>query len=148
MFNVKLHVTHRTTALKLKSKMTSFLSSGNISNDIEGLNDEYDDKLEEAEKLCNTVDPESRPYDSKYKAREILEAIRRKIEACSVVVQVESKDTYILRQLKLKMACIDVRLGSIAYDVEGEITVTSFESSHPCLILAYPQHISNHIVTL
>lgn len=101
--------------------MTSFLSTGDTANDIEGLNDEYEDKLEEAEKLCGVIDPETRPYDSKYRAREILETIRRKIEASSVVIQVEKNDTYILRQLKLKMAYIDVRLGSIAYDVEGEM---------------------------
>ena len=44
-------------------------------NSKDGLLEEYDDVMEEADKLIAVVDPETTPYVSKYKARELLDAI-------------------------------------------------------------------------
>jgi hypothetical protein len=44
-------------------------------NSKDGLLEEYDDKLEEADKLIAAVDPDTTPYLSKYKARELLDAV-------------------------------------------------------------------------
>mmetsp|Transcript_5960 Transcript_5960/g.9643 ORF Transcript_5960/g.9643 Transcript_5960/m.9643 type:complete len:118 (-) Transcript_5960:13-366(-) len=68
--------------------------------------------LAEADRLCQVVDSEEKPFESKYQAREILEQARADLEAGS------NADGSEISQTAIKMAIIDTKLGIIAHETE------------------------------
>lgn len=62
----------------------------NDSN-TDALEQEYVVGVVEADRLCEVVDPESSPFDSKYKARKILDDVCNKLEATRTIAQLENK---------------------------------------------------------
>jgi hypothetical protein len=81
------------------------------------LKGEYEQVMREADALCEVADPESEPYKSKYIAREKLNAFCNKLEANRTVASLESKRD-VFRDLNWRIAAIQVRLASIAWDCE------------------------------
>ena len=55
------------------------------------LEEEYEEGLLLADKLCDTVDPETAPFDSKYKARKLLDDLCNKLEATKTIASLEQK---------------------------------------------------------
>ena len=86
-------------------------------DDAEDLMDELSDILKEVDALCEINDPESEPYKSKYLAREKLNHFCNKLEANRTVASLEKK-TEVKRDLDMRIAALQVRLGSIAWDCE------------------------------
>ena len=52
---------------------------------------EYEESIEEVERLCQVKDPEERPYESKYKARDLLDKLINKFDANKTIMMLESK---------------------------------------------------------
>jgi hypothetical protein len=71
----------------------------NDSN-TDALVQEYDVGVVEADRLCEIVDPETNPFDSKYKARKILDDVCNKLEATRTIAQLESKRDLIVSMNK------------------------------------------------
>lgn len=55
------------------------------------LENEYDEGLLLSDKLCDALDPETAPFDSKYKARKILDDLCNKLEATKTIASLEQK---------------------------------------------------------
>lgn len=71
----------------------------NDSN-TDALVQEYDVGVIEADRLCEIVDSETNPFDSKYKARKILDDVCNKLEATRTIAQLESKRDLIVSMNK------------------------------------------------
>lgn len=71
----------------------------NDSN-TDALEQEYLVGVVEADRLCEMVDPESNPFDSKYKARKILDDVCNKLEATRTIAQLENKPEVIVSMTK------------------------------------------------
>jgi len=56
------------------------------TDNIKELCDEYEKTLKIIDDLCEKVDPESTPFVSKYKARDIIDEIVKRLEATYVTV--------------------------------------------------------------
>eukprot|EP01035_Chromulina_nebulosa_P019382 gene19382-25250_t len=98
-------------------------SSRNIqavhSDDLLTYRKEYEEVMNEVDRLCLINDPSSTPFQSRYKARDLLTPLVRKLEAQSVIAKVDKEiDRKVARDLQSKVASIRVKLGSIAYDCE------------------------------
>lgn len=78
---------------------------------------EFDSEILETDALCEIIDPEETPYKSKYIARDRLNHLCNKLEANRTVASLEKKKN-VLRELNWRIAALQVRLGSIAWDVE------------------------------
>ena len=63
------------------------------------------------------VDPEETPYDSKYKARDLLEKVLNQMEANKTIATLEAKRD-IVATLNRRIATVRVRLASIAWECE------------------------------
>ena len=81
-----------------KNKMDEFLSTATgkgmfvvDSDGIEALTKEYDEVIVSVDEYCEKVDPETTPYASKYKARELLDKIGNQLEANRTVAMLEKK---------------------------------------------------------
>ena len=62
----------------------------NDSN-TDALEEEYEVGVVEVDRLCEIIDPESNPFDSKYKARKIMDDVCNKLEATRTIAQLENK---------------------------------------------------------
>jgi hypothetical protein len=87
------------------------------SDETEALLNEGDEKVQEADDLCEIVDPESKPFESKYKAREILDKYLQRLEAARTVSRLEGKSEQ-SRKLSEKIASLQVKVGGISWDCE------------------------------
>ena len=85
---------------------------------IEPLIEEFYDSLEEADKLCEVIDPEDTPFKSKYEAREILDKLANKFEATKTILNLEGKFDIISKEIEWRYCSVRVRIGNISYDVE------------------------------
>ena len=86
-------------------------------DDTAGLFTEYNNELRECDALCEVEDPVSTPYKSKYDARDRLNHLCNKLEANKTVASLEKKKN-VIKDLEWRIAELQVRLGSIAWDVE------------------------------
>lgn len=81
------------------------------------LMDEYMDALIEADKLCEINDPVATPFQSKYKAREILDKVAEKLEATKSIAVVEN-NRVLVDKMKAHVASIRVKSGTISWECE------------------------------
>ena len=91
------------SATNMEDLLASATKSGmylvNDSN-TDALVQEYDVGVIEADRLCEIIDPETNPFDSKYKARKILDDVCNKLEATRTIAQLESKRDLIVSMNK------------------------------------------------
>lgn len=87
------------------------------SDETDKLLGEFDDKVQEVDDLCEIVDPESKPFESKYKAREILDKYLQRLEAARTIAKLEAK-TEQSKRLSEKIAALQVKVGGISWDCE------------------------------
>eukprot|EP00605_Chrysophyceae_sp_TOSAG23-4_P001540 GSChrysophyteH1.ASY1.ANO1.1688.1 assembled CDS len=86
-------------------------------NSANGLIEDYDEKLALAMKLCDVVDPVEKPYDSKYKARKILDDLVNQLEATRTVSMMEGRrDT--VYEMNWRAAACQVKIGTICWEVD------------------------------
>mmetsp|Transcript_33357 Transcript_33357/g.56006 ORF Transcript_33357/g.56006 Transcript_33357/m.56006 type:complete len:804 (-) Transcript_33357:146-2557(-) len=78
---------------------------------------EYDDTIAEADALCDVVDPETNPYESKYKARKLLDQIINKLDATRAIAKIEMKHST-LSAMDIRLASAKLRVGTISFEVE------------------------------
>jgi hypothetical protein len=71
----------------------------NDSN-TDALEEEYEDGIITVDTLCEVVDPETTPFDSKYKARKLLDDLCNKLEATRTIASLEKKSDVIHRMNK------------------------------------------------
>lgn len=83
----------------------------------EAVFDEFNKEVEECDKLCEMSDPVETPFRSKYEARDRLNHLCNKLEANKTVASLEKKKS-VIKNLEWRIAALQVRLGSIAWDVE------------------------------
>ena len=60
-------------------------------SNTDALEKEYDEETIVVDKLCETIDPETAPFESKYKARTILDTLCNKLEATRTIASLEKK---------------------------------------------------------
>ncbi len=78
---------------------------------------EYDETMVKVDKLCDVVDPETTPFDSKYKARKMLDDLCNKLEATKTIASLEKKRD-VMDAMNVKIASIRVKLGTISWECE------------------------------
>jgi hypothetical protein len=83
----------------------------------EPLFEEYDDVIAEADALCEVNDPENKPFESKYKARTLLDQIINKLDATRAIATLENKKEKV-EQLDRRIASARVRVGTISWECE------------------------------
>jgi len=83
----------------------------------EGLFEEYDDKMEETDKLIAVADPDKTPFVSKYKAREILDGVVNKLEATKTIAMMEGRKDDVA-EMAWRIAAIQTKLGVVSWEVE------------------------------
>jgi hypothetical protein len=71
----------------------------NDSN-TDALEEEYEEGIITVDTLCEVVDPETTPFDSKYKARKLLDDLCNKLEATRTIASLEKKSDVIHRMNK------------------------------------------------
>lgn len=77
------------------------------SDETDALINECEEKIQEADELCDIVDPENKPFESKYKARDLLDKLLQRLEAARTVARLEAKRTT-SEKLSQKIASIQV----------------------------------------
>jgi hypothetical protein len=87
------------------------------SDETDALLEECDEVVKEADALCEVLDPESKPFESKYKARDLLDKILRRLEATKAVMMLESNKSIVSR-LARQIAAVQVKVGAISWDCE------------------------------
>jgi hypothetical protein len=100
--------------LEAKEKGLFVVNSEQTEDNLEK---EYLSRLKEAEELCEHIDPESKPFESKYKAREILDQLLKQLEANKTIASLEKKGDLITK-LNIFIANIQLKIGSISWDCE------------------------------
>ena len=78
---------------------------------------EFTNTLKDADALTQVADPDTEPYKSKYKARELLDAIVNKLEATRTIALVEGKKERVA-EMDWRLASTRVRLGVISWECE------------------------------
>jgi hypothetical protein len=76
-----------------------------------------EEAVAESDRLCDIVDSENRPFESKYKARELLDLVLRQCEAARTIAQLEKQRDW-QQSLDEKIAALQLRIGSISWDCE------------------------------
>ena len=66
-------------------------------SNTDALEKEYDEETIVVDKLCEIIDPETAPFESKYKARTILDTLCNKLEATRTIASLEKKRDVIER---------------------------------------------------
>lgn len=87
------------------------------SNETDKLLSEFEEIVQEADELCEILDPESKPFESKYKARELIDKYLQRLEAARTIAKLEAKSD-VSRQLSEKIAALQVKVGGISWDCE------------------------------
>ena len=94
-------------------------------DDVAGYLEQYKAAISDADALCNIIDPETTPYVSKYKARELVYSLSQKLEAYSVVARATNSDPAnrsdkkkAIEEILSKVASLRIRSGTISYDCE------------------------------
>lgn len=79
--------------------------------------EEYDDVIAEADALCEVNDSVNAPYESKYKARTMLDQIINKMDATRAIAMLEKKSATMVA-LDRRLASAKVRVGTISWECE------------------------------
>ena len=79
--------------------------------------EEYEDAMMEADALCEVNDPVTAPFESKYKARTLLDQIINKLDATRAISTLEKK-TATIEQLDRRLASAKVKVGTISWECE------------------------------
>lgn len=79
--------------------------------------EEYEDAIVEAESLCEVNDPVTAPFESKYKARTLLDQIINKMDATRAISTLEKKVATI-EALDRRLASAKVKVGTISWECE------------------------------
>jgi hypothetical protein len=87
------------------------------SNETKLLSD-YEKVSIEVEALLEIQDPENKPFESKYKARELLDQFLKQLEATKAIASLEKKSDSFLSLLRRLIAAAQVKVGSISWDCE------------------------------
>jgi hypothetical protein len=85
----------------------------NDSN-TDALEEEYEEGIITVDTLCEIVDPETTPFDSKYKARKLLDDLCNKLEATRTIASLEKKSDVIHRMNK-KIGKAPIRCYSVVF---------------------------------
>lgn len=85
----------------------------NDSN-TDALEEEYEEGVITVDTLCEIVDPETTPFDSKYKARKLLDDLCNKLEATRTIASLEKKSDVIHRMNK-KIGISLIRCYSVVF---------------------------------
>lgn len=102
----------------LKEAESKGLYAASVESDkTKELFDDFSRTTAESDKLCEVTDPVTAPYESKYKARDLLDVLTRKLEATRTIAFVENKRN-IVSEIDWRVASIRVRLGIIAWECE------------------------------
>jgi hypothetical protein len=67
--------------------------------------------------LCEKQDPESTPYASKYKAREMLDKLIQKLSAAQTIASLEKKKQ-VAQDMESRVAACEVKVGTISYECD------------------------------
>jgi hypothetical protein len=112
---------------KEKKKMEQLLSeakekglvlvNSEDSNEAKLLSD-YEKVSIEVEALLEIQDPENKPFQSKYKARDLLDQSLKQLEATKAISSLEKKSDTFLSLLRRLIAASQVKVGSISWDCE------------------------------
>ena len=86
-------------------------------SNISALIEEFKSTIPKVDKLCEVVDPEDTPFNSKYDARKLLDEVCNKLEATRTILVLENKKESIA-EVDWRIACCRVRLGTIAWECE------------------------------
>lgn len=73
---------------------------------------------DEVDRLCEIMDPDSTPYESKYKARKVLGNLCNKLEATRTIASLEKKRDVVNLMSSRMVASIRVRIGTISWECE------------------------------
>lgn len=119
-----------------------------MDSDVANHEHDYEMTVAEAEALCSVVDPETTPYVSKYKARDMVFALSQKLEAYSVVARAQtpsepgkrSEKKKSIDAMLSKVASLRVRSGIISYDCDEPHT-TERDLDHASDIL-FPSFVT------
>ena len=87
-------------------------------SNTDALEKEYDEETIVVDKLCEIVDPETTPFESKYKAWTILDTLCNKLEATRTIASLEKKRDVMERMSrKIGDARISVIYQRLQWDV-------------------------------
>ena len=78
---------------------------------------ECDSTMAKVDALCEVVDPETTPFESKYQARKLLDDLCNKLEATKTIASLEKKKD-VMTAMSVKVASLRVRLGTISWECE------------------------------
>lgn len=84
---------------------------------LERLESDYRNVVEKVDRLCEVIDPDEKPFQSKYEARDSLDEYLKQLEANKTIAKLENK-VEIVDKLKQLIAQVQTRLGSISWDCE------------------------------
>lgn len=90
------------------------------SDETDALINECEEKIQEADELCEIVDPENKPFESKYKARDLLDKLLQRLEAARTVARLEAKKAT-SEKLSQKIASIQVIVLQLTMVAERKI---------------------------
>lgn len=88
--------------------------------DSEKMKDSFEDfdmEVQEADELCSVLDKEDAPFESKYKARDKLDALCNKLEANRTVAMLDNNKS-LVKELNWRIALLRVKLGVIGWECE------------------------------
>jgi hypothetical protein len=87
------------------------------SSGTAALFEEYVKVMAKADELCEVVDPESKPFESKYKARDLLDDMGKNLEATKAIATLESNKG-LIDEIKPRQAALQLKTGVICWDCE------------------------------
>lgn len=79
--------------------------------------EEFEDAMAEADSLCEVNDPVTAPFESKYKARTLLDQIINKLDATRAISTLEKK-TATIEAIDRRLASAKVKVGTISWECE------------------------------
>lgn len=79
--------------------------------------EEFEDAMTEADSLCEINDPVTAPFESKYKARTLLDQIINKLDATRAISTLERK-TATIEAIDRRLASAKVKVGTISWECE------------------------------
>jgi KIF-1 binding protein C terminal len=89
-----------------------------VGESDEQINREFAETLASADALVDVIDDEKTPYASKYKARDLLDVLIRKLEATQTVAMLDPARKSTVQEMGNKLACARVRVGTISWECD------------------------------
>lgn len=87
------------------------------SNATEALFTDCQAAVTQADALCEVINPENKPFESKYKARDLLDEIVKRFEATKAIATLEGNKDLIAR-IRPAQAALQTKIGTICWDCE------------------------------